>query len=130
MDTTIDKIGQFEGQTVRLKGWIYNKRSSGKIVFLQIRDGFGIIQAVAVKSQFAPEKFEEIQKATQESSIIVTGSVRKDERAPSGYELSLETFEVIGTSEDYPISPKEHGVDFLMEHRHLWLRSARQHAIM
>ena len=130
MDTTIDKIGQFEGQTVRLKGWVDNKRSSGKIVFLQIRDGFGIIQAVAVKSQFAPEKFEEIQKTTQESSIIVTGSVRKDDRAPSGYELSLETFEVIGTSEDYPISPKEHGVDFLMEHRHLWLRSARQHAIM
>ena len=130
MDTTIDKIGQFEGQTVRLKGWVYNKRSSGKIVFLQIRDGFGIIQAVAVKSQFAPEKFEEIQKTTQESSIIVTGSVRKDDRAPSGYELSLETFEVVGTSEDYPISPKEHGVDCLMEHRHLWLRSARQHAIM
>ncbi|MBR0519598.1 asparagine--tRNA ligase [bacterium] len=130
MDTTIDKIGQYEGQTVRLKGWIYNKRSSGKIVFLQIRDGFGIIQAVAVKSQFAPEKFEEIQKATQETSIIVTGSVRKDDRAPSGYELSLETFETVGTSEDYPISPKEHGVDFLMEHRHLWLRSSRQHAIM
>ncbi len=130
MDVTIDKIGEYEGQSVRIKGWLYNKRSSGKIFFLQIRDGSGIIQAVGVKSQLSPECFEKMQKVVQESSVIVSGRVKKDERSPGGYELSVENFDIIHLSEPYPISPKEHGVDFLMEHRHLWLRSSRQHAIM
>lgn len=130
MYITIDKIGEHEGKTVTLKGWLLKKRSSGKIVFLQIRDGFGVIQAVAVKSQLSPECFEKVQKVTQESSLTVTGSVKKDERSPGGYELGVEDFDIIDLSEDYPITPKEHGVDFLMDHRHLWLRSTRQHAIM
>ncbi len=130
MYITIDKIGEHEGKTVTLKGWLLKKRSSGKIVFLQIRDGFGVIQAVAVKSQLSPECFEKVQKVTQESSLTVTGSVKKDERSPGGYELGVEDFDIINLSEDYPITPKEHGVDFLMDHRHLWLRSTRQHAIM
>lgn len=130
MEITIGKIGAYEGQTVIIKGWLYNKRSSGKIVFLQIRDGSGIIQAVAIKSQLSPECFEKAVKATQESSVIVTGTVRKDERSQGGYELGVTDFDIISISEPYPISPKEHGVDFLMEHRHLWLRSARQQTIM
>ena len=130
MYTTIEKIGMYEGQSVTLKGWLYNKRSSGKIIFLQIRDGSGIIQAVVVKSQVTPEYFELAHKVTQESSVIVGGTVKKDERSPSGYEMTLESIEIVNLAADYPISPKEHGVDFLMEHRHLWLRSARQNAIM
>ena len=126
----ISSIGLFEGKTVTIKGWLYNKRSSGKIVFLQVRDGSGTIQAVAVKSELAENIFELTQKVTQESSIIVTGVVRKDERSTGGYEMTLTSVEIVQLASDYPISPKDHGVDFLMDHRHLWLRSARQQAIM
>lgn len=126
----IGSIGAFEGKKVLLRGWLYKKRSSGKIVFLQVRDGSGVIQAVAVKSEIPEEEFEAAKKVTQESSILVEGLVRSDERAPSGYEMSVTRFEIVQMAMEYPISPKEHGVDFLMDHRHLWLRSARQQAIM
>ncbi len=126
----ISSIGEHENQTVVIKGWLYNKRSSGKIVFLQVRDGSGMIQVVAVKSELGEDVFEQAQKVTQESSIIVTGTVRKDERSTSGYEMNLVSLTIVQLAQDYPISPKEHGVDFLMDHRHLWLRSARQQAIM
>lgn len=126
----ISSIGLFEGKTVTIKGWLYNKRSSGKIVFLQVRDGSGTIQVVAVKSELDENIFEQTQKVTQESSIIVTGIVRKDNRSSGGYEMTLTAIEIVQLASDYPISPKEHGVDFLMDHRHLWIRSARQQAVM
>ncbi|MDQ7822488.1 MAG: asparagine--tRNA ligase [Candidatus Eremiobacteraeota bacterium] len=126
----ISAIGAHEGAVVTIKGWLYKKRSSGKIVFLQIRDGSGTIQAVAVKSELPGEAFEKALKATQESSLVVTGSVRQDARAPGGYEMTVTDVELIQVAEDYPITPKEHGVDFLMDNRHLWLRSSKQQAIM
>ncbi len=129
--TTIDKVGSYEGQEVIIKGWLYNIRSSGKIHFLQIRDGYGFIQGVAVKSEVGDEVFELCRKLTQESSIEVCGMVRKDERAPGGYELTVSDVKLIHLShESYPITHKEHGVEFLMDNRHLWLRTPRQHAIM
>lgn len=128
--TYIKDIGQHVGQTVELRGWLYNKRSSGKIQFLLVRDGTGIIQGVMLKNEVAPEVFEAAKELTQESSIIVRGSVRADERAPGGYELTITDLEVVQIADEYPITPKEHGVEFLMNHRHLWLRSQKQHAIM
>jgi asparaginyl-tRNA synthetase len=127
---TIRDISKYDGQEVELRGWVYNKRSSGKIHFLMIRDGTGIIQGVAGKNDVSPEVFESFNPLTQESSIIVTGKVRADKRAPGGYELTLTGLKTIQIVENYPISPKEHGVEFLMAHRHLWLRSKKQHAIM
>jgi asparaginyl-tRNA synthetase len=127
---TIERAGDFEGQSVTLQGWLYNKRSSGKIHFLVVRDGTGIIQVVGVKAELSEELFVQAGKITQESSIIVTGKVRKEGRAPGGYEMSLEDLKVVQIAEEYPISLKEHGVDFLMDHRHLWLRSSKQQAIM
>ncbi len=126
----IRDIGKHEGEEVTLRGWVYNKRSSGKIQFILIRDGSGIIQGVVFKGDVAPEMFALADELTQESSIIVTGKVRKDERAPSGYELSISDLKPVHKAVDYPISPKEHGVDFLMSNRHLWLRSSQQHAIL
>ncbi len=126
----ISHAGEYDGETAVIKGWLYNKRSSGKIVFLQLRDGSGIMQAVAVKAELSEELFESLQKLTQESSLIVTGVVHKDERSVGGYEMSIKDVEIVQVAEEYPITPKEHGVDFLMDHRHLWLRSARQQAIM
>jgi asparaginyl-tRNA synthetase len=126
----IEDISNHEGESVTLRGWLYNKRSGGKLIFLQVRDGTGIIQCVVFKPEVTTELFDLAEQVTQESSLIVTGVVRKDKRSPLGYELGISDLEVIQIADDYPISPKEHGVGFLMEHRHLWLRSSRQHAIM
>jgi asparaginyl-tRNA synthetase len=123
-------IAAHDGNEVTLRGWVYNRRSSGKLQFILLRDGTGVIQCVAFKGNFTPEQFEALDKATQESSISVQGKVRKDARAPGGYELDMNGFEIHQIAENYPITPKEHGTAFLMEHRHLWLRSSRQHAII
>src|ERR1700687_2774271 len=131
--TTISEIGQHEGQTVIIRGWLYNLRESGKLLFPIFRDGSGIIQGVVAKNAVSPELFDSIKGLTQESSVIVTGKVRADKRAPGGYEMDVTHAQVVqrvNPDDPYPISPKEHGVDFLMEHRHLWLRSPRQAAIL
>lgn len=130
MKTTISEVGKHVEQTVTIGAWLANKRGSGKITFLQLRDGTGFIQGVVVKAEVGEEIFQQSKELTQETSLYVTGVVREDERAPSGYELSVTGIEVIHASSDYPITPKEHGTEFLMDHRHLWLRSKRQHAIM
>jgi len=126
----IEDISQYVGQEVTIKGWLYNKRSSGKIRFLLIRDGTGIIQGVLSKGDVPDEVFDLYDKITQESSIIVKGLVRKEERSPGGYELSLKEAQIVQIAENYPITPKPHGVTFLMDHRHLWFRSSRQHNIL
>ncbi|HKT87462.1 MAG TPA: asparagine--tRNA ligase [Candidatus Sulfotelmatobacter sp.] len=131
--TTIAQIGQHEGQTVTIRGWLYNLRESGKLLFPQFRDGSGIIQGVVPKNAVTPEVFDAIKTLTQESSVIVEGKVRADKRAPGGYELDVANVQVVQRvpeSTPYPITPKEHGTDFLMEHRHLWVRSQRQAAIL
>ena len=128
--TRIEDIAQFDGQQVTLKGWLYNKTDKGRLQFLMIRDGSGMIQGVAFKKEISPEAFEAAQQVTQESAIIVTGTVRADDRAPGGYELSLSDIEIVHLAQEYPITPKEHGIEFLMDRRHLWLRSSRQWAIM
>lgn len=126
----IGSIGTYVGQEVLLKGWVYNTRSSGKIIFILVRDGTGLIQCVVEKSSAGEELFERAATLTQESSIEIRGSVREDKRAPGGYEMNATGLAVIQLAEHYPITPKEHGTDFLMDNRHLWLRSQRQHAIM
>ena len=123
-------VGQYVGQEITLKGWLYNKRSSGKLHFLQLRDGSGIIQCVIFKGDVTPELFDLADKLTQESSITVTGTIREDKRSPLGFEMGVTALEVLQLAKDYPISPKEHGPDFLMQNRHLWLRSAKQNAIL
>ena len=131
--TTISEIGKHDGQSVTIRGWLYNLRESGKLLFPQFRDGSGIIQGVVPKNAVTPEVFEAIKTLTQESSVIVEGKVRADKRAPGGYELDVVNVEVVQRvpeSTPYPITPKEHGTDFLMEHRHLWVRSQRQAAIL
>ena len=130
MKTTISNVGKFVDQEVTIGSWLAAKRSSGKIVFLQLRDGTGFIQGVVVKADVGEEIFQQAKNISQESSLYVTGKVRKDDRAPSGYELTVVKIEVIHEAVDYPITPKEHGTEFLMDHRHLWLRSKRQHANM
>ncbi|MFO7652037.1 MAG: asparagine--tRNA ligase [bacterium] len=130
MTQTVDRIGEWSGREVRLTGWVFNTRSSGKIRFLILRDGTGIIQAVFVKGEVPDAAFELADTVTQESSVELVGTVREDKRAPGGYELTATDLRLIGPAEPYPISPKEHGVEFLMEHRHLWLRSRRQHAVL
>lgn len=130
VNVRIDEIGNFDGKSVVIKGWLYNKRSSGKLHFLQVRDGTGVIQVVAEKKLLPENLFESAGRITQESSIIVTGKVRRDDRSKTGYEMSLEDLEIVQIALEYPITPKEHGTDFLMDHRHLWLRSSRQQAIM
>ena len=129
-DTTISKLKDFIGQEVRLSGWLYNKRSSGKIKFLLVRDGTGLIQSVMVKSELPEEIFGLYGKLTQESSLRVTGTVREEPRSPGGFELTVTNIKIIQIAEGYPITPKEHGVEFLHNNRHLWLRSSRQYAIM
>ncbi|EKE02739.1 MAG: hypothetical protein ACD_20C00337G0010 [uncultured bacterium] len=126
----ISEIGKYEGQDVCIKGWLYNKRSSGKLHFLQVRDGSGIIQAVVFKGDVDPEVFENAGRITQETSIVVCGTVKEDKRSTIGYEIGVKDVQVIGESVEYPITPKEHGVAFLLDKRHLWLRSPRQHAIL
>jgi asparaginyl-tRNA synthetase len=127
---TIANIGQHVGTTVTLAGWVYNKTEKGKLIFVLLRDGTATIQCVLFKKNVPEAVFAAAQSLTQETSCRITGSVRADERAPSGFELDVENLEVVGQSVDYPITPKEHGVEFLMEHRHLWVRSAKQHALL
>jgi asparaginyl-tRNA synthetase len=129
----ISQIARHEGQIVEIAGWLYNLRRSGKICFPQVRDGTGTLQCVAVKSELPEETFEALKGLTQESSLIVRGKVRAEPRAHGGYELDVEGAHIlqrVPESDPYPITPKEHGIDFLMDHRHLWLRSRRQHAIL
>jgi asparaginyl-tRNA synthetase len=131
--TTISEIGKHEGQTVSIRGWLYNLRESGKLLFPQFRDGSGIIQGVVAKNAVTAEVFEAVKTLTQESSVMVEGKVRADKRAPGGYELEVQSVQVVQRvpeTDPYPITPKEHGTDFLMEHRHLWVRSQRQAAIL
>src|SRR5712672_7507 len=131
--TTIAEIGKHEGQTVTIRGWRYNLRESGKLLFPPFRDGSGVIQGVVPKNAVTPEVFDVVKTLTQESSVIVEGKVRADKRAPGGYELDVANVQVIqrvADSDPYPITPKEHGTDFLMDHRHLWVRSQRQAAIL
>ncbi|HEU5298613.1 MAG TPA: asparagine--tRNA ligase [bacterium] len=130
MQIRIEQAPSHAGHEVEIRGWLYNKRSSGKIHFLLIRDGTGILQAVLAKPEVPEAVFAEADALTQESSLIVRGMLRQDPRAPGGCELSVAHLTVVQRAEPYPITPKEHGVEFLMDHRHLWLRSRRQHAVM
>ncbi len=126
----IEELGRHVGEDVTVRGWLTHARSKGKLAFLVIRDGTGIVQAVAFKPELGDEKFAQAEHVPQESSLIVTGTVKADPRAPGGYEIALKDLQIVQAAHDYPIAPKEHGVDFLMSHRHLWLRSSRQHAIL
>ncbi len=126
----IKDLGEFVGKEVTLKGWLYNKRSSGKVKFLILRDGTGLLQCVYFKGNVSEEVFDLADKLGQESSIEVTGKVKVEPRAPGGYELDGTGLKVISEAKDYPITPKDHGTEFLMDHRHLWLRSSKQHAIL
>jgi asparaginyl-tRNA synthetase len=126
----IEDIGSHEGEEVTIKGWLSNRRSSGKIHFLTVRDGSGFIQAVMSKAAVGDEVFKAADHLSQETSVIVIGAARADKRAPSGYEIDVKSLDVVGESHDYPITPKEHGVDFLLDRRHLWIRSERQQAIL
>ena len=126
----ISHVAEHVGEEVELEGWVYNKRSSGSLVFLIVRDGTGFIQAVAVKGEIPDEDFQRCDDLTQESSVVVTGMVKADKRAPGGYELAVTGVRPIHIAEEYPISLKKHGVDFLMDWRHLWLRTPRQVAIL
>ncbi|MDH5586536.1 MAG: asparagine--tRNA ligase [Nitrospirota bacterium] len=127
---SIEKIAQYEGQDIIIQGWIRLRRSSGKLSFLTVRDGTGDIQAIVSKATVGDEQFAVCGQVTQESSVILTGKLRADARAPGGFELDVANVHVVQLAEPFPIQPKEHGVGFLMEHRHLWLRSSRQHAIL
>ena len=128
--TAISRIGSVAGREALVRGWLYNKRSSGKLQFLILRDGTGYIQCVVVKAEVPGEVWEAAEKAQQECSLEITGTVREDKRAPGGYELTVSRLSVVGPAENYPITPKEHGVDFLMSQRHLWMRSSQQHAVL
>jgi asparaginyl-tRNA synthetase len=130
MHAYIEDIGKHVGEEITIKGWLHNRRSSGKIHFLILRDGTGFIQAVMSKAAVGEERFKAADHLSQETSVIVTGTARADARAPGGYEVDVKSFEVVGESHDYPITPKEHGVDYLLDRRHLWIRSERQHAIL
>jgi len=127
---TVRRLAEHAGGSVTLRGWLENKRSSGKIAFLQVRDGSGTVQAVASRAELSEEEWEAIQRAGQESTVEVAGTVKTDARAPGGVELQVAGFRLLHLTEDYPITPKEHGTAFLMEHRHLWLRSKRQRAAL
>ena len=126
----VEDLASHEGEEVTIKGWLYNKRSSGKLHFLQVRDGTGVVQCVVFKGDVSPEEFAAAGSLTQESTVVVTGKVQADERAPIGFEISVTSLQVLHLSSEYPITPKEHGVAFLLDHRHLWLRSRRQHALL
>lgn len=126
----IEEIAKYLGQEVTLQGWLYNKTHKGKLQFLMVRDGTGLIQAVMFRDSVGEELFEACLALPQESSIRVTGTVTEDKRAKGGHELQVSRLEIVQKAEEYPISPKEHGIDFLMEHRHLWLRSSLQHTVL
>ncbi|MFH1862379.1 MAG: asparagine--tRNA ligase [bacterium] len=128
--TTISTISEHAGETVELRGWVYNFRSAGKLKFILLRDGSGIIQGVLSKKEVSEEVWQAAEELTQETSLIVHGKVNADARAPGGYELWISDLRIIGGSLDYPITPKEHGSPFLLDHRHLWLRSRRPHAML
>ncbi len=131
--TTIAEVGRHEGQPVTIQGWLYNKRESGKLIFPIFRDGTGVIQGVVPKNQVTPEVFDTLKNLTDESSVAVTGKVRADKRAPGGYELDVSDVKVVQRvpeEDPFPIARKEHGIDFLMENRHLWVRTPRQTAIL
>src|SRR5947209_19156435 len=130
---TIADAAAHAGETVSIAGWRYNLRKSGKIVFPLLRDGTGLMQCVAVKSALPEPVFETIKELTQESSVMFTGKIRADARAPGGFEMDVEDVLVVQRvpeSDPYPITPKDHGVDFLMDHQHLWLRSQRRDGIL
>jgi len=126
----IKDIKNYKDKIVTLKGWVYNSRSSGKIGFLMLRDGFGIVQCIIEKSKLGDENFNIFKTLTQESSLKVSGTIVENERALGGYEILVDSFEIYQLSKDYPITPKEHGIDYLMNNRHLWLRSKKQYAIL
>jgi asparaginyl-tRNA synthetase len=126
----IKDVASHVGEEITIKGWLYNIRSSGKLMFPQIRDGTGIIQGVVFKKNVDERVWSDFERLTQESSIIVRGRVRADQRAPGGYELDVTDLEIVQIAEPYPITPKEHGIEFLMDRRHLWVRSRLQHAIL
>ncbi len=128
--TEIRGLGEHVGEDVVVWGWVQTTRVHGKVAFIVVRDGTGLVQCVVVQSQVPDALWCAVETLTQESSVRVTGTVRVDDRAPGGYELALSDLEVLGPSEDYPIQPKEHGVEFLLDHRHLWLRSSQQHAVL
>ncbi len=130
MRVYVDEVHRHAGSEVTLAGWLYHRRSSGKLHFLLVRDGTGTIQCVVAVKDVAPEVFERAGRCPQESSVEVTGSVHADARSPLGFELAVRDFRILQEAHDYPITPKEHGPAFLLDHRHLWLRSSRQHAIM
>lgn len=130
MKITINQSADYVGKEVTIGAWLANKRSSGKIAFLQLRDGTGFMQGVVVKAEVGEEIFQAAKSLTQETSLYVTGIINEDTRSPFGYEIAVSGVKVISESHDFPITPKEHGTEFLMDHRHLWLRSNRQHAIM
>ena len=126
----ITELSQHVGEEVTLKGWLYNMRSSGKLLFPQLRDGTGIVQCVVAKNSVTPEVWEALKPLGQESSLVVAGRVREDSRAPGGVEIDVRDAQVLQNAHDYPITPKEHGTEFLLDNRHLWLRSKKQHAIL
>src|SRR5437016_4046957 len=126
----IDEIGKHDGQEVTLKGWLHHRRSSGKIHFLIVRDGTGFIQAVMSKAAVGEDAFKTADHLSQESAVIVTGTARADARAKGGYEVDVKSLDVVSAAHDYPITPKEHGVDYLLDRRHLWIRTERQQAIL
>lgn len=130
MKTTISQAAKFVNQTITMGAWLANKRSSGKIAFLQLRDGTGFMQGVVVKSDVPEQTFDLAKNMHQETSMYITGKIVEDTRSPFGYEMQVSEIEVIHEAIDYPITPKEHGTEFLMDHRHLWLRSKKQHAVM
>jgi asparaginyl-tRNA synthetase len=126
----VEDLSQHAGADVEVRGWVYNKRSSGKIRFILVRDGTGIVQSTVYSPGKDHPLFEKFDKLTQETSIKIRGKVKEDKRAPGGYEIELDEMDIIQIAEDYPITPKEHGISFLMENRHLWLRSQKQHAVL
>ena len=131
--TTIAEVGRHDGQAVTIRGWLYNKRESGKLIFPIFRDGTGVIQGVVPKNQVTPEVFDALKNLTDESSVVVTGKIRADKRAPGGYEMDVVDVKVlqrVPEDDPFPIAKKEHGIDFLMENRHLWVRTPRQTAIL
>ena len=130
MKVFISKASGHVGEEVQIAGWLYNKRSSGKLQFLIMRDGSGLMQAVVFKKGVSEETWQIAEEITQESSVIATGTISEEPRSPGGYELQVKSLELVQKAEEYPITPKEHGVEFLMDKRHLWLRSKRQHAII
>jgi asparaginyl-tRNA synthetase len=130
MHVYIEDIGKHAGEDVTIKGWLHHRRSSGKIHFLIVRDGTGFVQAVLSKAAVGDDLFRTADHLSQETSLTVTGTVRADSRAPSGFEVDVKTLQIVGDSKEYPITPKEHGVDYLLDRRHLWIRSERQQAIL